>query len=488
MKKSSGVHRFLIFILVLLLTTGQLNLASFNVFAEENGNDDLSYEVEKELTTDKTKANLKLKVTPKNEQLKILTIETPDGKETEGQEAAYTADKNGTVNFKINYQNTEDSEETKTFVASYEVSEIVSKAETSKEPEPTEQKKLTEQKTTTNKENLKSEQTNVTLSIPEYNQTAWANGDIKTVTATVEFADNATSGKKVNFTLPDGMRFVSLPVPNNYKPTNGTDSSIMNYLGTGDPLGNAITSITVPKRETNYNQATFGTVSYELDSGTEKASFNFSVRVDAAKYYGATDLQSPIKTEVFANGEATPLASAEQGIHAEGKKVVGYAGQDHVKTMFRNWYINYSLPEVLASSDTANSYNYTKPYSVVNGLNQPDERGVSAYLAKNLTITLYYPEGMEYVGIVGNGGESITSNSDINITPYPSEHKVVIDYKEMNINGAYNSIFSVKYKIPKETPAGTYSAAKVPHAVITTYDDEVFEADALTSNAGDLTT
>lgn len=140
MKKSSGVHRFLILILVLLLTTGQLNLASFNVFAEENGNDDLSYEVGKELTTDKTKANLKLKVTPKNEHLKILTIETPDGKVTEGQEAAYTADKNGTVNFKINYQNTEDSEETKTFIASYEVSEIVSKAETSKEPEPTEQK------------------------------------------------------------------------------------------------------------------------------------------------------------------------------------------------------------------------------------------------------------------------------------------------------------------------------------------------------------
>lgn len=140
MKKSKGLQRSLILLLVLLLTTGQLNLASFNVFAEENDNDALSYEVEKELTTDKTKANLKLKVTPKNEQIKVLTIETPDGKETEGSEAAYTADKNGTVDFKINYQNMEDSEETKTFVASYEVSEIVSKAETSKEQEPTEQK------------------------------------------------------------------------------------------------------------------------------------------------------------------------------------------------------------------------------------------------------------------------------------------------------------------------------------------------------------
>ncbi|MBC1648492.1 cell surface protein, partial [Listeria welshimeri] len=46
----------------------------------------------------------------------------------------------------------------------------------------------------------------------------------------------------------------------------------------------------------------------------------------------------------------------------------------------------------------------------------------------------------------------------------------------------------MKYKIPKGTPAGTYTAEKTPHTTITTYDDEVFETDALTSDALDLTT
>ncbi|EFR98420.1 hypothetical protein NT05LI_0202, partial [Listeria ivanovii FSL F6-596] len=97
--------------------------------------------------------------------------------------------------------------EIKTYTASYEVSEIISGEEVNKDSET---------KNTTNQENkdkqsnsdtkinnklLKSGQTNVTLSIPDYNQIAWSNGNIKTVTATVEFGDSTTSGKKVNFTL-----------------------------------------------------------------------------------------------------------------------------------------------------------------------------------------------------------------------------------------------------------------------------------------------
>ncbi|MBA5827992.1 hypothetical protein H3259_25455, partial [Escherichia coli] len=74
------------------------------------------------------------------------------------------------------------------------------------------------------------------------------------------------------------------------------DTGVLSYLGASDPLGIAITSVEVPNKETAYSQATFGTVSYELSSGTEKASFTFSVRVDAAKYYGPTDLAAPIKT------------------------------------------------------------------------------------------------------------------------------------------------------------------------------------------------
>ncbi|WP_426617613.1 bacterial Ig-like domain-containing protein [Listeria ivanovii] len=374
MKKAKRVRSYFLLTLALFLLFGQFNLVPFHALAEGNSNKDISYEVQKELSRDKKKATIKIKAIPQNEQVTMLTVETPDGKKTEGEEATYIAEKNGVIDFTITYQNADDVEttETQTFHASYEVSGIVSEDEINKTKE----------------------------------------------------TDEAPGSKAIN----------------------------------------------------NQNPA------------TQKASFTFSVRVDAAKYYGATDLQSPIKTEVYVGEGSTPVASAEQTIHAEGNKVVGFAAQDHVKTMFRTWYVNHGLSEVLASSDTEPSYNYTKPYSVVNGINQLDSRGAYAYLAKNLKVTLYYPKGMEYVGVVNNNGIPITNNSNITITPYPNENKVIIDYKQMNISKIDNSIFSVKYKIPKETVAGTYSAPQIPHAVITTYDKKVFESDALTSIPSNLTT
>lgn len=497
MIKATRARHYLVLLMAFFLVLGQLNLTALNVFAKENGNDELTYEVQSKLTEDKKSADLTIKVTPKSDQVKILTIETPDGEKKEGQEVSYKAEKNGTTNFLINYQNTsEEKAETKTYTASYEVSDIVSEDEVNKD---TETEKATEKadaniqppSTTNNTKNiksLKSGQTTVELKIPDYNQTAWANGDIKEVTATVNFGDSTSTGKKVNFTLPDGMRFVSLPVPSNYQAGTNEDTGVLSYLGASDPLGMAITSVEVPNKETAYSQATFGTVSYELSPGTEKASFKFSVRVDAAKYYGPTDLADPIKTEVYKGEASTPVASADQAIRAEGNKVVGYADQNHVKTMFRTWYNNQRLSEVLASTDTTDSYNYTKSYSVVNGMNSLDSRGAAVYIAKNVEVTLYYPEGMEFVNVVNNAGTVLQENSNVTITNYPSENKVVINNKHLNNSAASNSIYGVKYKVPKGTPAGTYSTSKAPHAVITTYDGEVFETDALTTNTNDLTT
>ncbi|EAE8346657.1 LPXTG cell wall anchor domain-containing protein [Listeria monocytogenes] len=494
MIKVTKARHYLVLLMAFFLVLGQLNLTALNVFAKENGNDELTYEVQSKLAEDKKSADLTIKVTPTNDQVKILTIETPDGEKKEGQEVSYKAKKNGSTNFLISYQDTsEEKAETKTYTASYEVSDIVSADEVNKD---TETGKATDKKdantqppsTTNNAKTLKSGQTTVELKIPDYDQTAWANGDIKEVTATVNFGDSTSTGKKVNFTLPDGMRFVSLPVPSNYQAGTNVDKGLLSYLGASDPLGVAITSAKVPDKETTYNQATFGTVSYELSPGTEKASFTFSVRVDAAKYYGPTDLADPIKTEVFKGEASTPVASAEQAIHAEGNKVVGYANQDHVKTMFRNWYNDQRISEVLASTDTTDSYNYTKSYSVVNGLNSLDSRGSLTYIAKNIEITLYYPEGMEFVDVINNNGGVIKGDSNLTITNYPSENKVVINNKRLNSSAASNAVYGVKYKVPKGTPAGTYSADKVPHAVITTYDGEVFESDALSTNTSDLTT
>ncbi|EAG5032004.1 TPA: cell surface protein, partial [Listeria monocytogenes] len=497
MIKATRARHYLVLLMAFFLVLGQLNLTALKVFAKENGNDELTYEVQSKLAEDKKSADLTIKVTPKNDQVKILTIETPDGEKKEGQEVSYKAEKNGTTNFLINYQDaSEEKAETKKYTASYEVNDIVSDDEANKDNTT---EKVTEKEadniqppstkdSNKNLKSLKAGQTTVDLKIPDYDQTAWANGDIKEVTATVNFGDNTSTGKKVNFTLPDGMRFVSLPVPSNYQAGSNVDKGVLSHLGASDPLGIAITSVKVPDKEKAYNQATFGTVSYELSPGTEKASFTFSVRVDAAKYYGAVDLATPIKTEIFMGETTSPVASAEQAIHAEGNKVVGYTNQDHVKTMFRTWYSNQRLTEVLASTDTTDSYNYTKSYSVVNGLNNLDNRGSAYYLAKNIEMTLYYPEGMEFVNVVNHGGTPLTDNSNLTITNYPSENKVVVDCKQLNFNSANNSIYGVKYKVPKGTPVGTYSTAKAPHAVITTYDGEVFETDALTNNTNDLTT
>ncbi|MBC2118789.1 bacterial Ig-like domain-containing protein [Listeria marthii] len=490
MIKVTRARHYLLLLMTFFLVLGQLNLTTLKVLAKENGNDELTYEVQSELTGDKKSADLTIKVTPTKYQIKILTIETPDGKVKKGQEASYKAKKNGATDFLITYQDgSEEKAETKTYTASYEVSGIVSdEGAIGKEDNNSLYPSALNNIKNKNLKSLKAGQTTVELKIPDYNQTAWANGDIKEVTATVEFANNTTTGKKVNFTLPDGMRFVSVPVPSNYQASANVTPSILSYLGSNDPLGIAITSVKVPDRETAYNKATFGEVSYELSPGTEKVSFTFSVQLDAAKYYGATDLATPIKTEVFMGEESTLAASAEQTIHAEGNKVVGYSNQDHVKTMFRNWYNSQRLSEVLASTDTTDSYNYTKSYSVVNGLNNLDSRGALYYIAKNVDVTLYYPEGMEFVDVVNNNGAVQSNNSNLTITDYPSENKVVVNCKQLNLNSVSNSIYAVKYKIPKGTSAGIYSTTKAPHAIITTYDGKVFESKALSSNVSDLAT
>ncbi|MBC2262556.1 LPXTG cell wall anchor domain-containing protein [Listeria sp. FSL L7-0091] len=495
MIKPNKLKQWLVLLMAFFLVLGQLNLTALHVFAKENGNDDLTYEVQSDIATDKKSADLTIKVTPAKEEVEIVTIKTPDGVEKESHEASYKAIKNGEISFLITYQDTNtEKSETKSYTATYKVSGIVSEEETSKEVEESNQEATTKEPSdsdntkTTSKQLLKANQATVDLNIPDYNQTAWSNGDIKEVNVTVDFGDNTSTGKKVSFALPDGMRFVSLPVPSNYQSGTNVDPAILSRLGASDPLGVAITSVTVPQIEKAYNNATFGTVSYDLSSGTEKASFTFSVRVDAAKYYGPKDIESPIKAEVFMEGASNPIASTEQAIHAEGNKVIGYAEQNHVKTMFRDWYENFTLPEVLASTDETASYNYTKTYALVNGLNQLDGRGAPFFVAKHMKTTLYYPEGMEYVGVVDRFGNLMKDSTNMTFTNYPEENKVVIDSKLLNYNSVSGSVFAVKYKVPKDTPAGTYSAPKAPHTVITTYDNQVFETDALTTNSADTTT
>lgn len=114
MIKATRARHYLVLLMAFFLVLGQLNLTALKVFAKENGNDELTYEVQSKLAEDKKSADLTIKVTPKNDQVKILTIETPDGEKKEGQEVSYKAEKNGTTNFLINYQDaSEEKAETK---------------------------------------------------------------------------------------------------------------------------------------------------------------------------------------------------------------------------------------------------------------------------------------------------------------------------------------------------------------------------------------
>lgn len=61
MIKSLYIRRSLMMLITSLLVVSQLNLTVFQVFAEEKGEEPLSYEVQEELSKDKRKQSLKLK-------------------------------------------------------------------------------------------------------------------------------------------------------------------------------------------------------------------------------------------------------------------------------------------------------------------------------------------------------------------------------------------------------------------------------------------
>lgn len=65
MIKATRARHYLVLLMAFFLVLGQLNLTALKVFAKENGNDELTYEVQSKLAEDKKSADLTIKVTPK---------------------------------------------------------------------------------------------------------------------------------------------------------------------------------------------------------------------------------------------------------------------------------------------------------------------------------------------------------------------------------------------------------------------------------------
>lgn len=53
MKGTKSIQRYLVSLMAIFLVLGQLNLATINAFAKENGNEELSYDVKSKLADDK---------------------------------------------------------------------------------------------------------------------------------------------------------------------------------------------------------------------------------------------------------------------------------------------------------------------------------------------------------------------------------------------------------------------------------------------------
>ncbi|KAI0979043.1 hypothetical protein GJ496_010079 [Pomphorhynchus laevis] len=312
----------------------------------------------------------------------------------------------------------------------------------------------------------------ITISIPEYSGN-WANGAVKKVDAIIDFGDFTSTGKKVEFTLPDGLKFVSIPVPNNYVVEPNVDAGLIDRLGTTQPLNTAITSVNLPAKQSTYGgRSTFGKVTYNFIPGTERVALSFNVRMDAAKYYGEHTLKEKIKVESFKNGAS--LEIKDQTIHANGDKVVGATSQNHINTTFASYGTQLSQPDVLASTTDEKFYNYTKTYDLYDYVQAIDHRDSDTIYTKNLTINIFYPKNMKFKDVIqANKGEPIPQSSSFSYIVYPAEGRVEIKIqKYKNISNPRQ--FAVKYEIPENTPKGTYTAAQVPNATIETYDGEIF--------------
>lgn len=311
----------------------------------------------------------------------------------------------------------------------------------------------------------------------------WNNGVNKSITVEVDFGDDTSTGKKLEFMVPEGMRFTAIPVPNSYTTQANTDVAIATKLEISDPVGSAITSLTFPVKESGYNTATYGKVVYNFTPGTKKIALTFTVRVDEWKYYGEHVIKNSLNIKTFKDiGTSSLIGEVDVNmIKALGFIHIGTAPYNvsSCETIYRMNYVAGYLDKVLPSTPEVSSFNISKGFTLqYNGTISPTRY----FYPKQMDVTMYYPIGTEFVGITDYLGNHRATKNLIfdNATG-------IVTYTLDNSTG-YSGSYGVKVKIPEGTPTGTYTASASPTAVITTYDDTVFHVNAYTNRIANTTT
>ncbi|MFV0394277.1 MAG: SdrD B-like domain-containing protein, partial [Coprobacillaceae bacterium] len=358
----------------------------------------------------------------------IEEIQDPDGVIMDMESLNYNVSSNGTYVFKILYTN--GLEETKqTFNK-----EIVVDGIEKKENEVG----LNIPSVITPRINVNDG--DVTIDITDYNGTSWENGAVKKVSVTVDFKDDTSADKKINFSIPEGMRYTQISTAGTFS-TTGVDASILSPYTSGSPEEQAIINMKLPLKETNVNGttkigSTFGEVEIEVSNATERITIDFYVRVDAARYYKPMELGSPITA--MASKASTQIGSVSQKVYATGD-IVGTQNGDLLMT-----HATYTNTQVVASTDEEDSFGIGRHVSLGLYKSSITTHGTSYSYVKSTKTYIYYPEGTEFAGFYSLHADYSSYEDD------PENSRVIV-YG----NWIANNAIVVKYKVPKNISVGT---------------------------------
>jgi hypothetical protein len=273
----------------------------------------------------------------------------------------------------------------------------------------------------------------VILNIPDYDATiGWLAGDVYDTTVTVDFADTTSLNKKVEITLPEGMRFVAYPVT--YTPASGSPGY---EIDPSSVLGQFIDSITEPPQQTYYPSYN-GTLTYNITTNCQSIEIPVKITVDERVYYGP----KTITDAVVASGEKGGVVLGNPSMDVDG---IG-------DMTFFIWSADWSTVDALAGTTDL----VELPRAVfLRGGYEP-----KYFYAKEMTLYYYYPT--EVKGITTLAPSAIV---EINDTEGYIKSQWINRYNQTTPVTAFAST--------ENTSVGLYTATHKPQMQVIAYDDTV---------------
>lgn len=280
-------------------------------------------------------------------------------------------------------------------------------------------------------------------------QTSYINMVVK-----FDFSLASTEERTLTITLPEGLRYIQIPIAGQYNTTN-VDSNILNPLLPNEVITKSIEKMEIPTREgiVAPNNYTFGKTVYKFKNTIERGELTFRIKVDAYRYYGDHVMLSPVVVEMK-DTSSNSIGKVEKKLNLVGLTNGG-------RTLKK--YSDNQTSEVVSSSDdhTETGRTATKIVSFTSSghLDSPN-----TYI-KNLVLHTYYPEGMinpRVVYLDSREGEGLTTTID------PINSRITITSENEVLHSSVR--YQVIYDVPKNMEAKEYSAKSTDTITFENYD------------------